>query len=72
MNIVERLHFRNRAAELGDNLCSDAAAEIERLRAAMEKITKMTTWPDDKVNTITLVAARAIARKALEPIANEQ
>ena len=31
MNIVDRLRFKNQASELGDNLCAEAASEIERL-----------------------------------------
>ena len=32
MNIVDRLHSKNQASELGDNICAEAADEIERLR----------------------------------------
>lgn len=38
MDIVERLRFRNKAAELGDNLCADAADEIERLRKENDRL----------------------------------
>lgn len=34
-DLVERLHHRNARLELGDNLCSEAAREIESLRAQL-------------------------------------
>lgn len=48
-----------------DNICADAAADILRLRNALQKIAAMTTMPSHAVNTVTLVAARAIAKEAL-------
>jgi cob(I)alamin adenosyltransferase len=42
------------------------AAEIERLRAALGHISRMHLLPNDKDNRATLVAARTIARDAVE------
>ena len=39
--------------------------QCERFRTALQKIARMTTMPSHAVNTVTLVAARAIAKEAL-------
>ena len=40
----------------------DAADEIERLRDSLGHISRMKLSPDDKVNSMTLLAASQIAR----------
>ena len=40
-------------------------SKVARFGAALTKIAAMTTMPSHAVNTVTLVAARAIAKEAL-------
>ena len=65
-DIVERL--RGLVATCGCGACQDAAYEIERLRAALESLTKdppatFAREPDDDAEVI--IKMRAIARDAL-------
>lgn len=71
-DIVERLRFNaNRKSNLDADKASlsEAAEEIERLRAALESLTKdppaTLDEPDTDAEVITKM--RAIARAALEP-----
>lgn len=56
---------RNAGTEKHNRLV-EAKAENARLRSALEKISRMTAFPDAKINRTTLVAARELARSALQ------
>lgn len=65
MNIVQRLRFKNRATELGDNLCSEAADEIDRFAADREAYNR---WAEEikivveRLKKIADVAERVCAK----------
>lgn len=44
-----------------------ATAEVERMREALERISRMKTAPDNVMNLVTLSAAIKIANDAINP-----
>jgi hypothetical protein len=68
-NIVDHVYEQsdsNLIAASGSTDFDALAAYVERLEGALGQISRMATMPDDKINTITLVAAHTVAQNALE------
>ena len=66
-DIVERLRTSTEWAHCKHSMREEAAAEIERLRAALSDCLECLTTPTNAISPSTLIGACERARRALEP-----